>query len=619
MIIRNKIVYIYDIEVFRNVFHCTVINTETKELYKFEISERRNQLKDLIQFFLDKEKLFCGYNNIHYDDPIINYIIDYQKVFDRKNYLDICNSIFNLSKIITSEKDSIDKWKKWKYSHFFNSFDLLTMLYSKQLRVSLKELQVTMHYKNVQEFVVNWEDDLHVSKIDEMIDYNINDVESTFELLNRCKKDIDLRISIEDEYNIKCLSKDGVNIGMEILKIKYLEKTGLTWNDIKDLRSPMDYIPLKDVILPFISFKHKILQSVLKDMKKEIVSPGRKGYENKFVFDGLRYSIGVGGIHSINTPETVIPKDDELLVDIDVQSLYPSMLLEYNFYPEHLGKEFKEIYAKIKEERIEAKHNGNTNKNETLKLSLNGLSGNLQNEFSWCYSPLAVMKIRINGQLLLLMLAENIVNIGCKIIQANTDGLFVLLKKSKYNEFKEVCSSWEKLTRLTLEEERFKGMYQCAVNDYFAVKENGKVKEKGMFITSTKLGKGLTPKIIPKAVIAYLKDNIPVEETIKGCTDIKDFIMSEKTGKQWTVEYNNLPQQRINRFYASNNGAYLWKYKLENGIKKYQNMLASSGVTLLNKFDNKNIKERNINYHYYIYEAYKVVRQLKPLQLSLWD
>lgn len=295
------------------------------------------------------------------------------------------------------------------------------------------------------------------------------------------------------------------------------------------------------------------------------------------------------------------------------------MLLEYDFYPEHLGKEFKEIYAKIKEERIEAKHNGNTNKNETLKLSLNGLSGNLQNEFSWCYSPLAVMKIRINGQLLLLMLAENIVNIGCKIIQANTDGLFVLLKKSKYNEFKEVCSSWEKLTRLTLEEERFKGMYQCAVNDYFAVKENGKVKEKGMFITSTKLGKGLTPKIIPKAVIAYLKDNIPVEETIKGCTDIKDFIMSEKTGKQWTVEYNNLPQQRINRFYASNNGAYLWKYKFENGIKKYQNMLASSGVTLLNKFDNKNIKERNINYHYYIYEAYKVVRQLKPLQLSLWD
>ena len=29
-------------------------------------------------------------------------------------------------------------------------------------------------------------------------------------------------------------------------------------------------------------------------MKSQIVSPGRKGYENKFVFEGLQYSVGVG-------------------------------------------------------------------------------------------------------------------------------------------------------------------------------------------------------------------------------------------------------------------------------------------------------------------------------------
>lgn len=37
--------------------------------------------------------------------------------------------------------------------------------------------------------------------------------------------------------------------------------------------------------------------------------------------------------------------------------------------------------------------------------------------------------------------------------------------------------------------------------------------------------------------------------------------MAEKTGKQWHVEYNNKEQQRTNRFYASTNGAYLWKWK----------------------------------------------------------
>lgn len=637
MIIRDKIVYVYDIEVFPNVFHCTVKNTETGELHKFEISCRRNQLNELVEFFhtvntnhtfgdlyttdikLDTNTLFCGYNNLHYDNAIINYIIDYHRLMKYKGYRDICKSIFNLSKIITtSSEDDNSAWRKWKYMVCFDSFDILTMLYSNKLRVGLKEIQVTMQYDNVQEFVTDWQADLPEDQIDSMIEYNINDVNSTEELLNRCKKDIDLRIAIEDEYGVRVLSKDGVNIGMKILTQKYLEKTGLTWWDIKDLRSPMSVIPLNNVILPFIKYDSPILTRVLDDMKSQIVSPGRKGYENKFVFEGLQYSVGVGGIHSVNKPEIIIPKEDEMLIDIDVASLYPSMLIEYEFYPKHLGPEFLEVYKQIKDERIEAKHNGNKVKNETLKLALNGLSGNLQNEHNFCYSPFAVMQIRINGQLLLLMLAEKLTQLGCRIVQANTDGLFVLLKKDVYSRVNNVCREWEQLTKLTLEEERFKAMYQYAINDYFAITENDEVKEKGMFITTVKLGKGLTPKIIPKAVINFFKNGVSVEETIKGCQDIRDFLMSEKTGKQWHVEYNNKEQQRTNRFYASTNGAYLWKWKGED-TKQYQNMLTASGVTLLNKFDDKPIEERKINYRYYIMEAYKIIRELKPLQMSLWD
>lgn len=649
MIIRDKIVYVYDIEVFPNVFHCTVKNTETSELHKFEISCRRNQLDELVEFFhtvntkytfgdlyttdikLDTNILFCGYNNLHYDNAIINYIIDCYNIMKYKGYRDICRSIFNLSKVITtSSEDDNSAWRKWKYMICFDSFDILTMLYSNKLRVGLKEIQVTMQYKNVQEFVADWQADLPENQIDSMIDYNINDVNSTEELLNRCKKDIDLRIAIEDEYGVRVLSKDGVNIGMKILTQKYLEKTGQTWWDIKDLRSPMSVIPLNSVILPFIKYDSPILTRVLNDMKSQIVSPGRKGYENKFVFEGLQYSVGVGGIHSVNKPEIIIPKEDEMLIDIDVASLYPSMLIEYEFYPKHLGPEFLEVYKQIKDERIEAKHNGNKVKNETLKLALNGLSGNLQNEHNFCYSPFAVMQIRINGQLLLLMLAEKLTQLGCRIVQANTDGLFVLLKKDVYSKVNNVCREWEQLTRLTLEEERFKAMYQYAINDYFAITEDDKVKEKGMFITTVKLGKGLTPKIIPKAVINFFKNGVPVEETIKGCKDIRDFLMSEKTGKQWHVEYNNKEQQRTNRFYASTNGAYLWKWKEKDTNrfdisipcpteKQYQNMLTASGVTLLNYLDDKPIEERKINYRYYIMEAYKIIRELKPLQMSLWD
>lgn len=669
MQIRGKTVFVYDIEVFQNIFHCSAINTETKEIHKFEISPRKNQLSELILFFkqvnspvswndnyttncsIDSDKIFCGYNNLHYDNPVINYIIEYEHVLAEKPVLVITNSIFNLSREITNSDENIEKWKRWKYQVWFDSFDILTMLYSNKLRVGLKEIQVTMQYKNVQEFVCDWSKPLPIEDFDSMIDYNINDIESTSALLDRCKKDIDLRLAIEDEYGVKVLSKDGVNIGMKILTHKYLEKTGLTWWDIKDLRSPQAYIPLKDVILPFIKYDSPILKSVLDEMKTQVVSPGRKGYEKNFVFGGLRYTVGVGGIHSKNDPEIIIPAEDEMLIDIDVASLYPSMLIEYGFYPKHLGPEFLEVYSQIRSERIEAKHNGDKIKDSTLKLALNGLSGNLQNEHNFCYSTFAAMQIRINGQLLLLMLAEKLVELGCRIVQANTDGLFVLLKKSIYDKVNNICREWEQLTKLTLEEDRFEAMYQYAINDYIAVKEgytdirdrflageqivqkkktgelyksieqiqDDYIKQKGMFITKVQLGKGLTPKIIPEAVIKYFVDGIPVEDTIKGCKDIKKFLMAEKTGKQWNVEYMKEDIQRTNRFYASTNGGYLWKWKqVGNAERQYQNMLAASGVTLLNKFDDKPIEDRKINYRYYLRECYKIIEDLKPRQLSLF-
>ena len=658
MKIRNKVILVYDIEVFQNIFHCAIKDTETGKITLFEISNRKNQLQELVEFFKEFEnvegswnnsyttdyqfntnKIFAGYNNIHYDNPIINYTIDYYNVMKDKTYIEICKSIFNLSKTILNSKEGEEGiWKKWKYQQWFESFDLLTMLYSTQLRVGLKEMQVTMQYPNVQEFVYDWDIPLVESKFDEMIQYNINDVESTSELLDRCKKDIELRIAIEDEYGVRVLSKDGVNIGMKIITQKYLEKTGQTWWDIKDLRSPMDKIPLKDVILPFVKYDSPILKDMLDTLKKQTVSPGRKGYEYKFIFNNLRYTIGVGGIHSVNDPEIIIPKEDEYLIDCDVASLYPSMLIQHKFYPKHLGPEFLEIYSKIREERLEAKHNGDKVKNETLKFALNGLSGNLQNEHNFCYSPFAVMQIRVNGQLLLLMLAEKLVEIGCKIIQANTDGLFLICKKNKYEEYQKVCKEWEKLTKLELEEDRFEAMYQYAINDYIAVKEGYHktkdkklIKTKGMFITEVLLGKGLSPKIIPEAIINYFVDNIPVEETIKSCRDIRKFLKAEKTGKQWTVEYNDKIQQRINRFYVSNNGYYLWKFKTDSGVKEYQNMLKGYAVTLHNTFySDEDLQWKyaqgetfesiyDINYNYYISQCKKIINDIKPKQLNLFN
>jgi len=621
MWIRNRRVYVYDVEIFPNAFHCCCKDTESGQIHKFEISNRKNQLDSLVDFFYydSSEKMFCGYNNHHYDDVVINYIIDYYYKLSNMSYLKICQSLYNLSKyIVETEDEKYERIKRWKYAHYFESMDLLTMQFSRKLRVGLKTMQVTMHYRNVQEYDGDFNAPIKDDDIDEMIAYNINDVDSTEELLNRLKPDIELRLFIEQEHGIDCLSMDSVKMAETFLLEEYSKRTGIPKNVIKEMRSPMDYIPLKDVILPYIKYKNPKLQDVLEDMKKQVVySKERKGYEKKFVLSNVVYSVGVGGIHSIHTPQIFLPKDDEFIGHADVTSMYPSFLIKYQWGPRHLGKIFCDIFADLYAERVEAKRTGQKIKNLFLKIVLNSPTGKMQQEVSWMYDPFNVFKIRINGQLILLMLVDRLLELGCEIIQVNTDGVVYRAKNSLREGIQEAISEVEQITQLMFETDEYEAFYQYAINDYFGVLKNGEIEEKGMFITKNKLGKGLAPVVIPKAVINYFVHHIPVTETIEKDREIRDFLMSQAVDKKFKVIHGDKPVQRINRFYASTNGAYLFKDNPEDDRDR-TNMLTKSGVTILNKFDDRKIEDRKINYRYYISEAKKVIADFTEQQLSLF-
>ena len=632
MKIKGKTCIVFDIEVLKNA--CTCKNTDTKQITVFELSPRRVDIQGLVTFFYE-DYYFVGYNNIHYDNPILNYIIMLYRehYFDRYSTRELTESVFRMSQLVIDKNSDFDLWKEYKYARNFLSIDLLTMLYSKALRVSLKEMQVTMQYKNVEEFVVDWHQDLPEKDIDRLISYNINDVESTEELLYRCKDLLELRIETEKDFGLPCLSLDRVNLGDRLLQLKVMEKTGLNKKQLENMKSPANYVDLEKVIFPWIKFESPILQKKLINMKNQHnVSPGRKGYINTFIFGEMKVTIGVGGIHGDNGTCIIKPNEDELLLDSDVNSLYPSLMRMYHLYPPKLKNVLGQICPQIIDDRLEFKRTGQKNKNETYKYMLNGVSGKMQDETSWLFSPFTVMQVRINGQLLLLMLAERLLKLGCKLYQINTDGILYKLKKSKYEELQQVLKEWEKLTMLTLETEEFTQFYQLAINDYFGVEPNNKIKKKGFFLTDIELGKGLTPKIIPEAIINYFVHNIPVEDTIKSCKDICKFLQAEKTGKQWTVEYNEQIQQRINRFYVSNSGYYLWKWKLDDtGKKSYQIMLKDHGVRLHNKFySDEDLQWKysqgetfqsiyDIDYQYYINQCIKVIEKLKPKQLNLFN
>ena len=355
------------------------------------------------------------------------------------------------------------------------------------------------------------------------------------------------------------------------------------------------------------------------------------------------------------------------------------MIISYGLTPPHLGKEFLEIYNSIREDRLYAKHHpeieGNDVKNATYKLALNGATGNYQNQYSWLYAPFAVMQIRINGQLLLLKLTEMLLKVGAHLKQLNTDGILYTIPKSV--DYKAVLKKWEDLTKLSLETESYEAFYQHAINDYLAIgtgysetHNKNLLKYKGLFIEDVSLGKGMAPPIIAKAINAHFADGKSIEETIYASRNLNDFLTYQKPDKKFSVEYNGEIVTRINRYYASKNGAKLYKcviskhkekipavklhfksgeeeivpqkdiepggkwyyrpevltieyggFKLEETREErtdYTNLLKSSGVTLANDLTQFKEFPNNINYNYYIGECYKIVDAFEKKQLTLW-
>ena len=634
MKIKERPVALYDIEVFPNCFHCLVSDSESHKKYKFEISNRKNQLEELIDFFYFKrvEHIMCGYNNHHYDDIVINYMIFFRNTMKRFDYLKICNSLYYLSKaIIESEKtENIDKIKQYKYANYFYSFDLMTMLYSAAKQKSLKEVEILLGMDNVQEFEAGFDQRLLDSEIDDMIKYNENDVDATELLLNTVKDEVDLRLEVEKEWGFDALSMSNIRIGEEIL-LRQSNLKGAALEEAKSKIRRVAKIENKDIILPFIQYSNPKLKEVLLDVKNATCYPCKsdkkqKNYEKKFVLSNTCYSIGEGGIHTINEPRIFKPTADQYIGHSDVTSMYPSLAIIYKWLPVHLGKDFWNVYESLYKERVIAKRNHDELKAKAFKFALNSPIGKMQNESSWAYDPLNAYKIRMNGQLILLMLVDRLLSINCKIVQVNTDGVVYIADKANRELINKFIHEVENITKLHFDSDDYESFYQYDVNNYFGIRKGysqsgdpSLIEKKGKFITEIGLNNSMTPVVISKAVINYFLTKEPIDKFVKEDKNIRDFLMSQSVNREFKVEYGNKPVQRINRYYASNSGYYLMRVKDKMYETKKESILSDVGVILLNHIDNTPIEERKINYQYYIGKAKTIVSEFINRQLTIFD
>lgn len=440
---------IYDIECFLNFFCVVFYDIHTKKVDTFVIHELLDQREELYKYLQQENLVLIGFNNLAYDYPLLHYFLTNYRWLKDVTIKVLVEKLYSESqRIIKAEWSDIksplipqiDLYKIW---HFDN----------RAKRTSLKWIQIFSRWDKVQDLpykfyepVEGWE------MVNNLVKYCINDVMSTNVLFEDTKQQIIDRYKIRDEFNIDVINYNDVKLGLEIILKEYCQATNQNMWEVRKLRTYREEMSMNDIIFPYIEFESEKLQNFL-NMTKARTIQTKEDFKNVLLrYGGFHFVIGSGGIHGC-TKAGVYEADDEYdIIDVDVASLYPSIAVINNLFPKHLGIEFLRVYKDILERRLEAKRTGNKSVDSGLKLALNGAFGNSGSEYSFMYDLLYFFRTTINGQLLLIMLSESIMNkLNAEMLQINTDGITVRLKKEDKAKFMDICKQWERKTQLVLE------------------------------------------------------------------------------------------------------------------------------------------------------------------------
>lgn len=653
---------IYDIECYKNYFCVGIKDYSTKEIIFYEISEERNDLDLIYKWFKEYNGFLISFNGLHYDNMIIKYLLNNYKNYKNWDKYNVLADLKYFSdKIITSDVYD-DEIKTIKYLRVnWTDIDLFSY-WSKMLRISkkisLKSLAIQLGYSVVQELPYKPDTILKLEDLPKLRTYNtVHDLGITELLTDAMYEEIKLRANIVSEYKLNCWSWDAPKIASEALLQDYCRITGKKVKDVRNQRFEKPTLYLDRLLKGFNpEFKLPIFQKLWLDICNSQNSFSQELLVNQ-ANTSIRLSYGIGGLHSVNENETYVSNNDTQVITSDVASLYPNLMINYHCLR---YKEVLERYIEVKTERLIAKKAKDKAKDTFLKLILNSTSGLIDNQHSWLYFPEGAMRLRLIGQLILTKCIEECILNNWQVVSANTDGIEVIVPKNELNKYKELLDNTCRLFNLDLEHENYSKIVYKNVNNYIAVTEDGKYKQKGLFVPKPILGNSVDELVIAKALEAYYTKDIQPREFIsnpdKYDLHIYDYCKSNKIGKDFTVYHNSEIQQQLNRYYFSKKGAYLFKQKKSNiysesdrnrltqeiinndgangagyapnwkpltseqikiqvdkliyGNATMQHVNVGNAVILFNNYEEKSWKDYNVNYNYYIASTQKIIDEI---------
>lgn len=543
---------VYDFEVYRYNWHVVFINPyDTNEKYMF--SEANSQeFKSFIDQNL-KSTIFVGFNSKGYDDNIL-----------RAVYYDI--DPFSLSKHIVNDKKSPYHYPGFRkcYSLPIFTFDLKNETTNMiNFGLSLKEFEAYIG-ESIVEGSVPFDIDrpLTDSEIEESLEYCLHDVNATVELFHQgfSQNTLKNRLNLIKDYNLlepkwfratnAALTAKILGANKSIRKQKEQENPELF--DVQRYVIPHTLRLTNDSVLDVFTNKLPSLEE-------------SKGWGHKEYIQGLLFVFGLGGLHAAK-PNFVLT--DGNLLQIDVKSYYPHLIILYNYLSRAVEGGTAIIKA-ILDLRFELKRQKD-NREEGYKLTLNTISGAEGAEFNDLYDEYQRRQMCISGQLFLLDLVEKLAP-HMNLIQVNTDGILIEPTSPRVT-IENIVKEWEQRTKFEMDIDEYRSVWQRDVNNYIMLDANGKIKTKG---SDTKFWENGHPlfnscTIIRRALVNRLVYDIPVEETIMSEQDPLMFQFVAKVTHKYNGSFTTENGEKkllgkVNRAFATTNDKY-------GGLFKYRNI-----------------------------------------------
>jgi hypothetical protein len=621
---------IYDIETMQECFIVVCMKPEQTPK-SFTVSRWKNQLDSFVKYTEENKNVYwVGYNNLRFDAQVVEWVLRNYEQWHELSGLEICAKIAQKAQDIIHDAN-FDVFPEYRdYELSLKQLDLFRIHHydNKNRRVSLKRLEFEMDMENIEEMPIHYaKTDLTRDEVYQSLLYCFNDVDATYEFykvtlgntdlpLYKGNNQIQLRNDIEKEFGIPCLNYSDSKIGDEMIKKYYCEEKGITIKDLPKKGYFRKTIELKKCVAHYVKFETKHLKDFLKQLKGTTLGLQDDFKEHLHFYDNV-YGFGKGGLHTEQKPKIFEADDEYEIIDWDVASYYPAIIINNGKFPAHLGKAFLSGYKRMFERRLELKPLAKTDRKikgivGALKLAVNSVYGKSSDMLSWIYDRQLTMFTTITGELSLMMLIEQYELSDIKVISANTDGVTVKVRKDLIPKMHEINESWCEVTQYILERTDYTKLIFTSVNDYIAIMPDGYVKKKGDFLTDFELHKNKSARIVPIALEKYYIDGIPVSETIRNHKNLYDFCIRRKTSKDFNYEGVNpktnkqTQYDKLIRYYVSKEGEKIFKVKKDDSQSTAPNrsqVEAGEWVCQVCNYLEADSPTDNVNFDYYIDKA----------------